>query len=73
MANTTAIESGVNRYFAAPESMSTGTNTMQMDNVDTNAGTAICCAPSRIERTRDLPLMPMLRWTFSDLYGRVVH
>ncbi len=38
---------------------------MQMDNVDTNAGTAICCAPSKIERTKDLPLIPMLRWTFS--------
>ena len=65
MAKTTAIASGVNRNFAAPESMSTGTNTMQMHSVETNAGTAICCAPSRIARTSVLPFIPMLRWTFS--------
>ena len=29
----------------------TGTNTMQMQSVETNAGTAICCAPSRIACT----------------------
>ena len=42
IANTTAIASGVNRYCAAPVSSSTGTNTMQMDSVETNVGTAIC-------------------------------
>ena len=61
MANTTAMERGVNKYFAAPESMSTGTNTMQMHNVETKAGTAICCAPSRMARTRVLPFIPMFR------------
>ncbi len=65
MANTTAMARGVKRNFAAPDSMRTGTNTMQMDKVATNAGTAISCAPSRIARTRVLPLMPMLRCTFS--------
>ena len=30
MANTTAMASGVNRYFAAPVSSSTGTKTMQI-------------------------------------------
>ncbi len=59
------MASGVNRYFAAPDSMSTGTKTMQMHNVETKAGTAISCAPSRIARTSVLPLIPMLRWTFS--------
>ncbi len=38
---------------------------MQMHSVETNAGTAICCAPSRIARTSVLPLIPMLRCTFS--------
>ena len=51
MANTTAIASGVNRYLAAPLMNTTGTNTMQIESVETNAGTAICCAPSRIART----------------------
>ena len=55
MANTTAMASGVNRYFAAPDSISTGTNTMQMHSVETKAGTAICCAPSRIARTSVFP------------------
>jgi len=44
MANTTAIASGVNRYFAAPYNNSTGTNTMQMLSVEMNAGIAICVA-----------------------------
>ena len=42
----------------------TGTNTMQMHSVATNAGTAICCAPSRIACSSGLR-MPMLRWMFS--------
>ena len=55
MANTTAIASGVNSDFAAPLMNTTGTNTMQMHSVETNAGTAICAAPSRIACTRCLP------------------
>ena len=41
MAKTTAIPSGVNRLRAAPERKTTGTNTMQIARVETNAGTAI--------------------------------
>ena len=64
MANTTAIASGVNRYFAVPVSSSTGTKTMQMESVETKAGTAICCAPSRIARVMGF-CIPILRWMFS--------
>ena len=42
----------------------TGTKTMQMQSVETNAGTAICCAPSRIACTRRLRWC-RLRWMFS--------
>src|ERR1039458_7855234 len=41
-----------------------GTNTMQMQSVETNAGTAICCAPSRIACFISLP-MARLRSMFS--------
>ena len=55
MANTTAIASGVKRYLAVPVSSSTGTNTMQMERVETSVGTAICEAPSSTcARTRRL-------------------
>ena len=64
IANTTAIASGVNRYCAVPVRSSTGTNTMQMDNVDTNVGTAICDAPSSTARTSGLPI-PRFRCVFS--------
>ncbi len=64
MANTTAMASGVNRYLAAPVSSSTGTKTMQMESVETNAGAAICCAPSSTARTSGF-FMAMLRWVFS--------
>src|SRR6266511_1702012 len=64
MANTTAIASGVNRYFAGPVRNTTGTKTMQIDSVETNAGVAICWAPSRIAWTRRLP-SPRFRWMFS--------
>ena len=40
IAKTTAIASGVKRYLAAPLMNTTGTNTMQMQRVDTKAGTA---------------------------------
>src|ERR1022692_3459439 len=42
----------------------TGTNTMQMHNVETNAGTAIWLAPSRMALMMGLR-WPMLRWMFS--------
>ncbi len=64
MASTTASASGVNRYFAAPLRKTTGTKTMQMHRVETNAGTAICRAPSRIDSITPLP-NPRLRWMFS--------
>ena len=41
-----------------------GMNTMQMHSVETKAGTAICCAPSRIAWTVSLP-MARLRLMFS--------
>ena len=47
MANTTASASGVKRYFAGPVRNTTETKTMQMASVETNAGTAICCALDR--------------------------
>ena len=45
---------------------------MQIASVETNAGMAICAAPSRIARRSGL-FMPKLRWTFSSLHGGVVH
>ncbi len=64
IANTTAMASGPNKYRAVPTNSSTGTNTMQMDNVETSVGTAICDAPSSTARTRGFP-MPRLRCVFS--------
>src|SRR3989442_9071930 len=64
MANTTAMARGVKRYFAGPVRNTTGTKTMQIDSVETNAGVAICWAPSRIAWTRRLP-SPRFRWMFS--------
>ena len=65
MANTTESASGVNRYFAVPVRNTTVTNTMQIESVETKVGTAICCAPSRIERMIGFPC-PRLRWMFSN-------
>ena len=48
IAKTTASASGTNRYRATPVRKNMGTNTMQIESVETNAGTAICCAPSRM-------------------------
>ena len=42
MANTTASASGTNRKRATPCRKNIGTNTMQMHNSETNAGTTIC-------------------------------
>ncbi len=72
MANTTAIASGVNRNLAAPVSSSTGTNTMQMESVETKAGTAICCAPSRIALRDRLP-HPHIAMDILDFDRGVVH
>src|SRR6185295_9565028 len=56
--------SGTNRYAAGPVRNTTGTKTMQIASVDTNAGVAIWAAPSRIA-LRSGFFMAMLRWTFS--------
>ena len=42
----------------------TGIKTIQIDRVATNAGTAICSAPSKIAVFMGLPC-PKLRWIFS--------
>jgi hypothetical protein len=55
IANTTASASGTNRKRDTPESRNIGTNTTQMHNVETSAGTAIWCAPSRIAGSTSLP------------------
>src|ERR1700722_13977064 len=41
MANTTASASGTNRYLAVPARKKIGTKTIQMQRVETKAGTAI--------------------------------
>ena len=64
MAKATAMASGVKRYLAAPVSRNTGTNTIQMQSVETNAGAAICCAPSSTARTSGF-FIAILRWVFS--------
>ena len=64
MANTTASASGTKRNFAAPVRKNMGTNTMQIQIVETNAGTAICDAPSRMACLSSLP-MARLRSIFS--------
>ena len=65
MANTTATASGVNRYFEAPVSSTTGKNTTQMVRVAASAGTATCLAPSRMAWVRFFPPSARLRWMFS--------
>src|SRR5882757_7873478 len=64
MAKTTAIARGVNRYAAGPTMNTTGMKTTQMAKVETNAGTAIWDAASRMARRRGF-FVVMLRWTFS--------
>jgi hypothetical protein len=64
IANTTASAIGTNSERAAPVRNAIGANTMQMHRVETNAGTAICCAPSMIARVNGLRWC-MLRWMFS--------
>ena len=50
IAKITASASGLNSAAAGPDSAKIGRKTMQIDSVDTNAGIAICCAPSMIAR-----------------------
>ena len=55
IANITASAIGTNRKRAMPERKNIGTNTMQMHNSETNAGTTIWLAPSRIACSTSLP------------------
>ena len=64
IAKTTAIASGTKRDFAAPVMKTTGTKTMQMQRVETNAGVAISAAPSRMARMMGARWARCL-WTFS--------
>jgi hypothetical protein len=47
MANTTASAIGTNKYRATPVRKNIGRKTMQMQRVETRAGMAIWCAPTR--------------------------
>src|SRR6266480_507547 len=64
MAKLTASASGTNRNLATPDRKNMGMKTIQMQSVETRAGTAICCAPSRMAWTVSLP-MARLRLMFS--------
>ena len=55
MANMTASAIGTNRKRGTPSRKNIGTNTMQMQRVDTKAGVAICWAPSVIAAITPLP------------------
>ena len=65
MAKTTARASGMNSDAAGPVRNTTGTKTMQIQMVDTNAGAAIWAALSRIA-WRSGCFMPRKRWVFSS-------
>ena len=71
MAKMTASASGTNRNFATPVRKNIGTNTMQMQSVETNAGTAICCAPSRMACRISLPIAKVALDVF-DFHRRVI-
>ena len=58
-------------YLATPVMKTTGTKTMQMHSVETKAGVAICCAPSRMARMIGLPIA-RLRLDVLDLDRGVV-
>ncbi len=64
MAKTTASARGTKRYRATPLRKNIGTNTMQILSVETNAGTAIWAAPSRMACSISLP-SSRLRLMFS--------
>ncbi len=72
MAKTTASASGTNRYRATPLRKNMGRNTMQMESVETSAGTAICAAPSRMDGIERRALPPETLDVF-DGHGGVVH
>ena len=55
IADITASAIGTNRKRATPVRKNIGTNTMQMHNIDTNAGVTICAAPSMIAVSTSLP------------------
>src|ERR1035437_8250092 len=55
MAKTTASAMGTKRYLATPLRKNMGTKTMQMEMVETKAGTAICAEPSMIDCSSSLP------------------
>ena len=55
MAKTTASARGTNRYRATPLRKNMGRNTIQIQSVETSAGTAICAAPSRMAWRRSCP------------------
>src|SRR6185437_6934124 len=55
IANTTDIASGTKSDLADPVMKTTGTNTMQMQMVDTNAGVAISLAPSTMPTASAIP------------------
>ena len=61
---TTPSARAVKRNCAGPSSSTTGKKTTQMVNVAASAGTAICCAPSRIATVIGFPRC-RLRWMFS--------
>ena len=68
IANTTASASGENSDPTTPPSAKIGTNTMQIESVETNAGTAIWSAPSTIASYRGFPCSRFL-WMFSIATG----
>ena len=55
MANTTASARGTNRNLATPVRKNIGTNAIQIQIVETKAGTAIWCEPSRMAASNSLP------------------
>ena len=56
IASTTASAIGTKRNLATPDRKNIGTNTMQMQSVDTKAGTPISPAPTRIASWSSVPL-----------------
>ncbi len=55
IADMTASAIGTNRNRATPVRKNIGTNTMQMQSSETNAGVTICAAPSMIAVSTSLP------------------
>ena len=55
MDNITASAIGTNRYRGTPSRKYIGTKTTQIHNSETNAGTAICPAPSKMAFSTGLP------------------